>query len=291
MIQLLVVAAVGSCISFLLGVGCWVTLNYFKYFNCVLAACASCGAVVFNLGVNHFHLGVFPSVGISAAVGASIGLLCDFCFLSRMHHRGAAGWMMFVASSGLCVALINALSLITGDNVMVSSEAEQFYESKALGIFVTQAQAASSLCSLALGLCVALLVERTSFGRMLRAVACNPELASILGLRKWLIDIAASLIGYVCFSVAGALYAADVGATLSLGWTLLLAAYCVVLFAYGRGCLGLAVSSLSITAARVVISYMLDNRWTDSILYVFVVAGMLLLPRRFVADELRREEG
>jgi len=210
--------------------------------------------------------------------------------LERVAFRRLRGFELgpLITSIGASIFLQNlALILFGGDpRSLPTPYLERIVH---LGPFVFSVQRALIIPSaLALILGLYLLIERTTMGRMIRAVSQDWEVASLMGVNP----IAAVVLTFV---VAGALVAVPsvlVAPMLYvfplMGVTMTLKAYTIVVMGGFGNTTGTIMAGLILGVAESMVAGLGASLWVDAVSFLVLIAFLLVRPYGLVGE--RREE-
>lgn len=270
---------VGSGTVVLLAVGFSLIFATARFFHFAHGATFAWGAYFAYFLTSTLRLPMVVSATLSVALCALLGCLMELSVYRPLRRRGAAPLVLLLASLGLYIALQNTIPLFFGHDTKVirSSRIEQGVN--VFGAMVTPVQVAIVLASIALVAATALFLRRTRTGIAIRAVANDPELASVSGVASERVMVWTFAVGSALAGVAGILVALDVDMTPTMGMNALMLAVVAVLIG-GRGSfVGIALGALLLTAAQVCASLVLGAQWQEPIAFALLLAFLLVRPR------------
>lgn len=172
------------------------------------------------LGIN-FYLACILTIIVSALVGLLIYLLVYY----PLRRRGTSAVILLIASLGVMILLDNLTLLIFGADVKVLDYIPIAEGMNIAGAIVTPLQLIIAFSSLILLLLVWLFVKYISLGKTVRAVADNPELASISGINVRKIEAVSFMLGSSIAGFAGIMHTLEYGVEFSMGTALSVAGY------------------------------------------------------------------
>ncbi len=152
------------------------------------------------IGLN-FYLASFLAIIFTGLFGG----LIFFLFYNPLIKRESSAAILLIASLGLSILLDNLLLLVFGADVKILNFIESSKGLEFLGAVITPLQIIIILTSL-VSLCLLwFFVYKTNFGRIVRAVADNSNLAEITGINVRLVRYAGFVVGSLMAGVAGIL--------------------------------------------------------------------------------------
>lgn len=258
------------------------------------------GAVAFFCGslfvwaYQRWHLGFVPAALIAVLAGALIGALVEVLVMRRL--RRAAQLVRIIATLGVFAILEQAVPLMFGTNFQEQNVAS-FYPSGSFHfghhLSLPYDRTIVVAVTVALGLVLRVVMDRTSFGLATTATAEDPLVASTLGvdsnrtaLLNWVIGSAlAGLAGVLIIPILASL---DPTPLLELVIPTLAAAMIGRFSSYGMTVVGgLAIGigeSLLIRYQAAVFGSTWSGGWPDAlpflVIIVFLVAGGTPFPKR-----------
>jgi len=155
----------------------------------------------FSLWGLNFYLAGFLTVIATACVGA---LVFAAVYHPLMRRKSSAA-ILLIAGLGLSILLDNILLLIFGADVKTIGFFTVNKGVEIFGAIITPLQIVIVVTSFVLLIVLWLFVYKTKFGRIIRAVADNPELARITGINTRLVQYVGFMIGSAMAGVAGIL--------------------------------------------------------------------------------------
>ena len=238
-------------------------------------------AVLANVG---WGLDIASSTLFALVATAALAVALDFSLWRPMRKRGAKTMSLFITSIGLAFILRASILFAAG------SGQRQFrvdvFQSYAIGgVRVSEPQLISIAVALSAIVATALLLARTSFGRAIRAIADNVELASVAGVDVdrmvifiWiLVGILAGLCG-----VLGALIQSSFDA--NLGFNLLLPLFAAVIVGgvgspYGALLGGLALGQVEEVSTWSGFFGGVNPIWKPAIAFMVLIVVLLWRPQ------------
>ena len=145
-----------------------------------------------------------------------------------------------------------------------------------LGARITPIQITIIAVSLLLVAFCFFLLKYTKIGQTMRAVANNPELASISGIDSDRVILSAFALGSALAGIAGILVALDVDMTPTMGMRALLMGVVAVIIGGVGSIPGVALGALLLGMAQHLGVWKISSQWQDAIAFIILV--LFLLP-------------
>jgi branched-chain amino acid transport system permease protein len=253
------------------------------------------GAIALLSGYAMFFVSVRLGLGLPLGVVAAIlsaglvGALTEKFFYDQLRSRGAGpnayvvgSFGLFLVIQGLCGALFGTDLKVVRSGVLPTVEV--------LGIPVAQLHLLSlGICALTYPL-LQLFLQRTRFGREIRAVANNPDLAMVLGVNVERVRVLVFAVGSGLVGVAMSLIVLDIGVSISSAWTIILVSTIAVTVG-GVGFLpGAAAGGLIIGLAQNLWAWQLPGNWPNTATFLVLFVILLVMPRGIFGRGLGRRE-
>jgi branched-chain amino acid transport system permease protein len=217
----------------------------------------------------------FPLACVATMV---LGVALEVGIYKPMRNRKATDLTLLIASLGLYIVLQNVISMVWGDDTKTMRTGEVVEGHAILGARITNIQIAIIATSLALITLIALMLTRTKFGKALRALANDPELARLSGINSDRYIMYAFAIGSFLAAVAAIMISFDTDMTPTMGFNALVMGVIAVIVG-GIGSLpGAALGGLLIGLAQNLGVYWLPSKWQDTIAFVILIGFLLFRP-------------
>lgn len=184
----------------------------------------SCGYLLYGF-FNLLHIGFILACLLTLVGGGVLGLVIYMLVYWPMRKQHASATILLIASLGIMILLDNLGLLVFGADVKVIGLIAIESGLDIFGAIVTPLQILIFFASLSLLFLVYLFVKYTKFGKVVRAVADNPLLASISGINVRKVEAISFVIGSVMAAFAGILYALEYNVEFNMGTALSIAGY------------------------------------------------------------------
>jgi branched-chain amino acid transport system permease protein len=147
-----------------------------------------------------------------------------------------------------------------------------------LGVRITHQQLLTLVVAFALVALLHLFLERTRYGRELRAVAQDSEMASLMGIPVERTYLVAMGLSTALAAAAGALVAPFLTVSPEMGWSPLLVAFTVVVLG-GLGSLGGTIAAAFIVAyAEMLTAYLISPQLRDAATFAIMIGTLVFRP-------------
>src|ERR1035438_9899727 len=210
-------------------------------------------------------LGAIPSLAIPcglAACGVLGALLCT-CLYMPLQRRGATPTTLLLASMGVLVVLQNELSLFFGDALHGMPGGFGGGPVRVIGASIAPGRIAIFLVSTCCLVVAYLLLNNTNFGKSIRAIGNNKELALVFGIPYRRNVILVFIAGSMLAGITAVLSAYDTGIRPNMGFNALLIAVVVVVIGGPGSYSGCILAGLLIALIQESVTYFVSSKWQD----------------------------
>lgn len=238
-------------------------------------------AVAHELG-----LSIWVAVPCAILVSSIAGGVINTTVYRPLQRMQASPLTFLIASLGLLIVIQNCLSLAFGDDtksIRTGGVSEGF---PFFGARVTPIQVATILSVMVTFAAVGCLLSFSGFGKKMRAVANDPELASVFGVDSERVVLLTFALGSALAGLAAVLAAYDTDLTPVMGFKALLGAVVAVIVG-GRGSfLGILLGGFLVGLAQHLVVWIWPSQWQDASVFIILIAFLLLRPQGFLGKPL-----
>lgn len=250
------------------------TLRFFHFAHgAVFTAGAYTAYAVLRLGQP-----VVVAVLTAAVLGSVLGLVIDGLVYRPLYKRRASSMVLFLASLGVYIFLQNAIAMIFGDSSKVLLQSRYISVYHVFGATLTNMDCwilATSCCA---WLATWWSLRHSRLGKLLRAVANDPELCTIFGISAAKVMTGTMMIGSLLSAIAGVLFALDFNATPVMGFRTLLGGITATIVGGVENVLGGYMGAIIVGVLQHLGVWKLSTQWQDAILYVLLLVVLLVRP-------------
>ena len=229
----LVLAAMGMALIY----------NLSKVINVAFAETITLGAY-FAQWINvAFGASFYLSMAVAGILAGVLSCVTYLVVFRTAERRGVGVVEVIIISLGLSVLLRYALQFVFGTEA-------RFFETppptfmNLFGVGFTSFQLTAFILVVVLALLIYLFVQRTVWGRQVRALASDADLAKVSGINPLLTTLLMWFIAGVAGGLAGAFWGVGSSAKPGLGWDRFLLTLLVVLVGGARGLRGVILAGM-----------------------------------------------
>jgi branched-chain amino acid transport system permease protein len=205
--QLIANGMIAGCIYALVALGFAIIYGTVRFFHFAHGVVFAIGAYVAWTCVSHFGLALPLAAIVSVFVAGLFGVIIDLCIYRSLRKRKAQNLVLLLASFGIFLFTQNSIQLLYGSDIKILQNGPVSEGYRYLGAAITGSQIAIIMFSGVLTGAVVLFMQRTPFGKAIRAVADDPLAVSLMGINSQRVISLAFFLGSSLAGAAGVLVA------------------------------------------------------------------------------------
>ncbi|MCS7293574.1 MAG: branched-chain amino acid ABC transporter permease [Gloeomargarita sp. SKYBB_i_bin120] len=215
-------------------------------------------------------------VGCGLTVGAF--LLTEAILWGPVRRRRTSPTTMMIMSIGLALFIRNGIILIWGSQ-------NQNYRLPVFGAMALGPVQVTTNRIVVLGMALAavgllhLLLQKTTIGRQMRAVADNPELAQVAGIDVQRVILWTWVVAGGLTALGGAMYGLITAVRPNMGWFLLLPMFATVILGGIGNPYGAMVAAVIVGVAQEMSTYWLPSEYKLGVALVVMMLVLLVRPQ------------
>ncbi len=251
-----------------------------KFFNLAHGVVAAIGAyTVFALTrILHAPMRIEEAVIVGIIVAGLCGYALDRCIYAPLRKRKASNMVLLVASLGVFTALQAIIAMIFTSQFQSLSRAEgNAYEM--FGAVITHTQAIIIIMSVLVMAGLAFMMRYTLFGKAVKAVSDDEEVARIVGINTDTIISRVFFIGSAIAGLIGILIGFDTGIEPTMGMQLLLKGVVGSIIGGVGNIYGGVLGSFLLGFAENFGIWKISGEWKDAIAFALLIIFLLFRPQ------------
>jgi len=289
LLQLLLNALVNAAIYSLLAVGFGVVYRSMRFFHIAFGAVYIVATYVVVSSTTLLGLPLSVSIVLGIIIAAAAGWLMDSTVYFPLEKAGATPGVLFIASLGIYILLVNIIALVFGNEVKILSKGIE--PSFTMGALVfTRMQLVQFLAGWSAIFFFWLAIRRNTLIKGIWAMGETPVLVMVLGLPYRLMRMMVFAISSVFAGAASVLTALDVGIDPHVGMQALLTGAVAVIVGGVDVFWGWIGGALILAVLQSLAVWQFSARWNDLITFSILIATLLLRPQGLFSPKKRREE-
>jgi len=260
-----------------------------KFLNISHAIILTISAYI-SFSIQQLNISLFIVIPLAIIITILIGISLEIIVFRNLRKSKNHSFVLLIASIGIYVILQNIISLIWGDETKSIRTGVVKAGNEVMGAYITDIQIIIIISCVLLFLCVVALLNITSFGRQIRAVSSNEELADIFGINSNKIILWAFVLGSGLAAIAGILVAFDTDITPTMGFNLLIYGIVAMIIGGVGSTWGLVGGAFLLATAQHLGAYYIDSKWMDAIAYIILILFLIWKPLGFSGKRLKKIE-
>jgi len=276
--QIILNGLIAGCLYALIGISGSVIYHPTRFLHFAHGGILTCGPyTVFFL----LHQLSFPFTAAllgAVIIPAILGGLLDIVIYRPLRRRGGHTLVMLLASLGLYILLQNALSLGFGDDTKTLKSGDVVEGIVMLGARVTPVQVWSLVITVLVFITIWIVMRTTYFGKALRAVSSDRELARIRGINTDAVILQAFILGSGLAGLAGLLIALDVDMTPTMGLNALMMGVVVMIIGGTNSLTGIVIGGIFLGIIQQFAGWKLGSQWNEVFAFLLLILFILIKP-------------
>jgi branched-chain amino acid transport system permease protein len=277
--QLITNSIIAAALYALMALG--FTLNYgvTKFFNIAHGIFIPIGAYLVYVLAEVVHADLFVSVLVSIAVCGCIGFALEKLVFLPLRKRNASGLILLVASLGIYISVQALIAIFFTSDYRTFSRSISPGSVEFFGIaYVSFVQLVTIVSAVTVLVGLFLLVKKTAFGKTLRAISDNPELALISGVNVDRVTGWTFFIGSAVAGLTGVLVGFDTGLEPTMGFALMLKGIIASVVGGMYSLVGSGAGALLLGVVESAGTWTIAGIWKDAIAFGVLIVFLLLRP-------------
>ena len=281
--QLIINSIIAGSVYALMALGFNLIYGATKFFNLAHGVMAAIGGyIVFYFGIT-LGLDIYLSVAIGVLLAGLIGYGSDKLVYLPLRKRKASNMVLLVASLGVFTAFqaIIAILFTSQFQVLYRNIASQ----RIFNIFggsITQTQSVILISAIAVFAILVLLLKYTIFGKAVRAISDDEEVAKIVGINTDKIIGRVFFIGSATAGLAGILVGFDTGIEPTMGLPLLLKGVITAIVGGIGNIYGGVLGAFLLGFLENFGIWKISGEWKDAIAFALLILFLLFKPQGII---------
>lgn len=259
-----------------------------RFFNFAHGAVYTIGAYLAFVFYVLLGLPLAVAVLLAVPITGLIGVGFEWAVFRPMRARNASSLTLLIASLGLLILGQNVIALIFGNDTQVIHSGVVHEGAMIFGARITTIQETIFVAALVLFGLTAALLRLTRLGVALRAVANDPELARVAGVKDGQVITFAYFLGSCLAAAASVMIALDTNMTPTMGLHALLYGMVAVIVGGAGSLWGAYFGGLLLGVAQNVAVWQISADWQDVVAFVILIVFLLVRPEGLTSLRMRK---
>lgn len=287
--QLILNGIVNASLFALLAVGFGLVYRSLRVFHIAYGAVYVIAPYVIVALANSADFPLIPSVFLGVLVAAIVSILMDRAVYLPLERAGATTAVLFVASLGIYIVVVNIVAPIFGNEVKTISRGLEPTIGFA-GLVLTRIQILQFFSGAIFALIFWLIIRNNTLMKGMWAMGETPDLVMVLGFPYEFMRGALFVLSSIFASLASMLIAFDVGIDPHVGMHALLTGAVAVLIGGVEVYWGWIGGALILAMLQSIITWQFSARWNDLVTFGILIFILLFRPQGLFSPRKRREE-
>jgi branched-chain amino acid transport system permease protein len=242
-----------------------------------------------GVGVSMLLLGAL----IGAAVSGGTAVLVELVAYRPLRRKNAPSLVFLITAIGVSLTLTEIFGLFTGNGERkiqgMPSVIKQTPVFDLGFVSITNRQLITLVAAFAMMIALDQFINRTRYGRGVRAVAQNPDTAALMGVNKNRVIVLIFLLGGLMAGVAAVLWNMRYGVTkFDIGFVIGLKAFTAAVLGGIGNLRGALVGGLALGVIEVYFATLTESKWEDVWAFVVLVIVLMFRPTGILGESLGR---
>lgn len=286
--QLIINGLISAAAYLLVGIGLVLIYRVSRFFHFAHGIVFTAGAYSTFFFKAWLGFPLFFSLSLGITLSTLLGLLMEISIYRPLRRKGGSSLILLLSSLGIYLVLQNIISLIFGDDTKIIRSKMVKEGIEILGARITAIQILTICVSVILVVAMAFLLKKTKIGRAMRAVANDPELASVSGIESDRVILWTFAMGSALAALAGILVALDIDMTPTMGMRALMMGVVAFIIGGVDSVPGVALGALLLGMAQHLGVWKISSQWQDAIAFLILLGFLLFRPKGFLGKKVRR---
>jgi len=278
--------AAGAAIA-LVAMGFGLIYTTTRVFHMAHGAVYLAGGYVAYACIDTLGLGAPTAVCCAIIASALLGVTIERCFYRPLRQKQAPAVVVLLCSLGLLVAIQNLIALAFGNQTLMLRESGQDAVFDVLGGRITLPQVIIVGVSIVVALAMWAGLRLTTTGRIIRAVASDPDLANAVGLPRDRALLIVAAAGSAVAGLAGVLVGYEQDLTPMMGFHGLLLGIVAAIIGGAGSVGGTLLGGFLVGLAMHLGVWKLPTQWQQAIVFIVLIVFLLTRPQGILGKRTR----
>lgn len=281
-------AVVAGALYSLVALGFNLIYSTTRFFDLGYGAVAAVGAYTVFYCYKVLGFGLVPSIALGIIAAALLGFLIEKVIYRKLRVRKASPVVFIVASLGVLTVVQAALAILFSSQFQTLSR--NIGESRIypiLGGVMTETQVVILAAAFLIMFALAFFLRFTLFGKAIRAVADDEDVAQIVGINSERVIGIVFLLGSAIAGIAGIAAGFDTGTQPTMGLALLLPGVVAAIIGGIGNVYGGVLGAFLLAAVENTGVWYLSGEWKAAIAFGILMIFLLFRPNGIFGNEVR----
>jgi branched-subunit amino acid ABC-type transport system permease component len=270
---------------FALGVSCAYAVT--RSFNFAFAGVYSFAAYMFYVASKMLGLPLLVSLPFGMLLACLLGVAFEFAIQVPLYRRGGSSLTKMLASLAVLIILQNSISMIFGDSSLLLRSSEiPIITIAGISVTVTRLAALGAVAVLVPG--TWLLLRVSAFGKQMRAISSDPELARSKGIRYESVILWVTVLSSTLVSIAAIIQGFDTDLVPFMGFSALMMGIVATIVGGAGSVWGVALGGFLVGIAQNLAVWYLPSQWQDTVVFFILIVFLIFRPTGFMGSPISK---
>ena len=273
-------AIIAGALYTLVAVGFSLIYSAARFFDLGYGALAASGGYSVYYFYDVLGLSLIPSLILGILIAACLGVLIEIFIYRPLRVRKSSNTVMLVASLGVLTVVQASIAMLFTSQFRTLSKG--IASEKVFNVFggaITETQVLILITAMVIMIALALTLRYSLFGKAVRAISDDEEVANIVGIDSKKIMAAVFFIGTAIGGAAGIGMGFDTGLQPTIGFTLLLKGVVAAIIGGIGSIWGAALGAFLLALIENLGAWQFSGEWKDAIAFGVLIVFLLFRPQ------------
>lgn len=287
MLQILINGLIDGLLIALVALGFHIIFSTTKIFHIAHGGIYVAGAYSFNFFYQ--YVGFFSGLICALFLSFLLGMLIEWLIYKPLREKSSNSNIALISSLAMYLVLVNLVALLAGNETKLFSSRvlNSFSIDK---IIITRQQLNQILIAIPAILLFILFLNLTGIGLKIRALANNPTLASVVGIKVQNMRYLVFGVGSILAVIAALLKSFDTGIDPNIGMAITLSAAVVVIIGGATSIYGTLIGAFLLAIIQNITEFFLSAQWKEPLTFAILVAVLLFRTEGILQFKTRVDE-
>lgn len=278
-IQLILNSLIAGSIYALIALGFNLIFGVVKFFDLGYGSMIVIGAYTTFYFTKVIGLNIFLAVFLGVLFAGIVGLLVNRFVYQNLRKKKASNMVLLIASLGVFTVLQAMTAILFSSQFKTLSQSVTTNVYNIFGGIITQTQIVIFICAIVVTVALVLMLSKTKFGKAVKAIGDDEEVAKIVGINTNKIIAGVFFIGSAIAGLAGILIGFDTGIEPTMGMRLILKGVIASIIGGIGNVYGGVLGALFLGFAENFGIWKLSGEWKDAIAFIVLILFLLFRPK------------
>ncbi|TSC86966.1 MAG: Uncharacterized protein G01um10148_71 [Parcubacteria group bacterium Gr01-1014_8] len=279
-VQIALNAVIAGALYSLAALGFNLVYNTARFFDLGYGAVAATGAYAVFYFYKTLQFDLLSSIALGILIAGALGFLIEKVVYRQLRARKASQTVLLIASLGVLTVVQAIIAIIFSSQFQTLSRnigASRIYN--VYGGVMTETQVIILCSGLSIMTALGIILRYTLFGKAIKAVADDEEVAQIVGINSERLIGIVFFIGSAIGGIAGIAVGFDTGIQPTMGMTLLLSGVVAAIIGGMGNVYGGVIGAFLLAAIENAGVWYLSGEWKAAIAFAILILFLLFRPQ------------